>query len=62
MLTTIGFRYGGFACTVLLLFSGFLITPGDMRPYFGWIRWISPMFYAYENVRSELNNKSSCTL
>jgi ATP-binding cassette subfamily G (WHITE) protein 2 (SNQ2) len=48
----IGFRYGGFSCTVLILFSGFLITPGNMRPYFGWLRWINPMFYAYENVCS----------
>jgi ATP-binding cassette subfamily G (WHITE) protein 2 (SNQ2) len=44
------FRYGGFSCTVLILFSGFLISPNSMRPYFGWLRWINPMFYAYENL------------
>lgn len=44
------FRYGGFACTVLLMYAGFLIPAADMRPYFGWVRWINPMYYAYENL------------
>ncbi|KAL2812989.1 pleiotropic drug resistance protein, ABC superfamily [Aspergillus granulosus] len=44
------FRYGGFSCTVLLLFAGFLIPPDDMRPYFGWLHHINPMFYGFENL------------
>ncbi|OCL05443.1 hypothetical protein AOQ84DRAFT_390869 [Glonium stellatum] len=44
------FRYGGFSCTVLLLFAGFLIPAKDMRPYFGWLHWINPMYYAFENL------------
>jgi len=44
------FRYGGFSCTVLLLFAGFLVPAKDMRPYFGWIHWINPMYYAFENL------------
>lgn len=45
-----GFRYGGTACIVCILFAGFLIPPESIRPYFGWLHWINPMFYAYENV------------
>ncbi|OCK97384.1 uncharacterized protein K441DRAFT_606404 [Cenococcum geophilum 1.58] len=44
------FRYGGFSCTVLLLFAGFLIPAKDMRLYFGWLHWINPMYYAFENL------------
>ncbi|KFZ16937.1 hypothetical protein V501_01998 [Pseudogymnoascus sp. VKM F-4519 (FW-2642)] len=44
------FRYGGTACIVCILFAGFLIPPESIRPYFGWLHWINPMFYAYENV------------
>jgi ATP-binding cassette subfamily G (WHITE) protein 2 (SNQ2) len=44
------FRYGGFSCTVLLLFAGFLVPAKDMRPYFGWLHWINPMYYAFENL------------
>jgi ATP-binding cassette, subfamily G (WHITE), member 2, SNQ2 len=44
------FRYGGFSCTVLLLFAGFLIPAKDMKPYFGWLHWINPMYYGFENL------------
>ncbi|KAL4863809.1 hypothetical protein BDV12DRAFT_189408 [Aspergillus spectabilis] len=44
------FRYGGFSCTVLLLFAGFLIPPNDMRPAFGWLHHINPMYYGFENL------------
>ncbi|KAF4333979.1 ATP-binding protein multidrug cassette transport [Fusarium beomiforme] len=44
------FRYGGFSCTVLLLFAGFLIPPKDMKPAFGWLHHINPMFYGFENL------------
>ncbi|KAI9803139.1 MAG: hypothetical protein M1833_001210 [Piccolia ochrophora] len=44
------FRYGGFSCTVLLLFAGFLIPAKDMKPYFGWIHYINPMYYGFENL------------
>lgn len=48
--TCLGFRYGGFSCTVLLLFAGFLIPPIDMSPAFGWLHSINPMYYGFENV------------
>ncbi|KAL4783840.1 ABC-2 type transporter-domain-containing protein [Aspergillus varians] len=44
------FRYGGFSCTVLLLFAGFLIPPNNMRPSFGWLHHINPMYYGFENL------------
>ncbi|MCJ1367838.1 hypothetical protein MMC16_006973 [Acarospora aff. strigata] len=44
------FRYGGTACTVLLLFAGFLIPAAEMRACFGWLHWLNPMYYAYENL------------
>ncbi|POR36723.1 Uncharacterized protein TPAR_03074 [Tolypocladium paradoxum] len=44
------FRYGGFSCTVLLLFAGFLIRPNDMSPAFGWLHYVNPMFYGFENL------------
>ncbi|WKT52709.1 AAA ATPase domain [Fusarium oxysporum f. sp. vasinfectum] len=51
------FRYGGFSCTVLLLFAGFLIPPNDMSPAFGWLHHINPMFYGFENLfSSEFSN------
>jgi ATP-binding cassette subfamily G (WHITE) protein 2 (SNQ2) len=37
---------------VLLLFAGFLIPPNDMSPAFGWLHYINPMFYGFENVSS----------
>ncbi|KAJ6441375.1 multidrug resistance protein CDR1 [Purpureocillium lavendulum] len=47
------FRYGGFSCTVLLLFAGFLIPPNSMSPAFGWLHYVNPMFYGFENARSQ---------
>lgn len=57
----LAFRYGGFSCTVLLLFAGFLIPARDMKPYFGWIHHVNPMYYAYENV-SDLCPIRRCAL
>ncbi|WEW56954.1 ATP-binding cassette transporter snq2 [Emydomyces testavorans] len=45
-----GFRFGGTASTITILFSGFLVPTKDMRPYFGWLHYVSPVNYAYESV------------
>ncbi|KAL9604583.1 MAG: hypothetical protein Q9179_001809 [Wetmoreana sp. 5 TL-2023] len=45
-----GFRYGGTACTMCILFAGFLIPPISMPNIFGWLRHVNPLFYAFENV------------
>ena len=42
------FRYGGTASTITVIFCGYLIPAPEMRPYFGWLHWISPLYYAYE--------------
>ncbi|KAL8941766.1 MAG: hypothetical protein Q9216_002051 [Gyalolechia sp. 2 TL-2023] len=44
------FRYGGTACTVCILFAGFLIPPVSMPNIFGWLRHINPLYYAFENL------------
>lgn len=44
------FRYGGTACTICILFAGFLIPPVSMPDIFGWIRHVNPLYYAFENL------------
>ncbi|KAF2638892.1 hypothetical protein P280DRAFT_519746 [Massarina eburnea CBS 473.64] len=44
------FRFGGTGSTITILFSGFLVPTKDMRPYFGWFHYLSPINYAYESV------------
>ncbi|KAL8987359.1 MAG: hypothetical protein Q9177_003420 [Variospora cf. flavescens] len=44
------FRYGGTACTVCILFAGFLIPPISMPDIFGWLHYVNPVFYAFENL------------
>ncbi|PVH93264.1 hypothetical protein DM02DRAFT_241565 [Periconia macrospinosa] len=44
------FRFGGTGSTITILFSGFLVRTKDMKPYFGWLQYLSPMGYAYESV------------
>ena len=37
--------------TLVLLFivyTGFVIPPGYMVPWIGWVRWINPVYYTYE--------------
>ena len=38
----------GILVLALVIYTGFVITTRDMRPWFGWIRWINPIFYAFE--------------
>jgi ABC-type multidrug transport system permease subunit len=54
MKLAIGFRFGGTGSTITIIFSGFLIPTKDMRPYFGWLHYLSPINYAYESVRTPL--------
>lgn len=55
----IGFRFGGTGSTITILFSGFLVPTKDMRPYFGWLHYLSPINYAYESVRTPVKNALS---
>lgn len=49
-LLRLGFRYGGTASTITIFFAGFLIPVNDMRPYFGWLHYVSPIKYAFDSV------------
>ncbi|KAL8860181.1 MAG: hypothetical protein Q9178_003445 [Gyalolechia marmorata] len=44
------FRFGGTASTVCMLFAGFLIPPISMPDIFGWLHYVDPVFYAFENL------------
>ncbi|KAF7559139.1 hypothetical protein G7046_g5028 [Stylonectria norvegica] len=40
----------GVLVLALVIYSGFVITVPSMKPWFSWIRWINPIYYAFEIV------------
>jgi ABC-type multidrug transport system permease subunit len=38
----------GILVLALVIYTGFTITVPSMHPWFSWIRWINPIFYAFE--------------
>jgi ABC-type multidrug transport system ATPase subunit len=38
----------GVLVLMLVIYTGFVIRIPEMHPWFGWIRWINPIFYAFE--------------
>lgn len=38
----------GIMVLALVIYTGFVIAVPQMHPWFGWIRWINPVFYAFE--------------
>ncbi|CAG9988747.1 unnamed protein product [Clonostachys byssicola] len=38
----------GVLILALVIYTGYVISVPDMHPWFGWIRWINPIFYAFE--------------
>ncbi|KAK5996512.1 ABC multidrug transporter atrA [Cladobotryum mycophilum] len=38
----------GVLVLALVIYTGFAITVPEMHPWFSWIRWINPIFYAFE--------------
>lgn len=38
----------GVLVLALVIYTGFAIRVPDMHPWFSWIRWINPIFYAFE--------------
>jgi ABC-type multidrug transport system ATPase subunit len=38
----------GVLVLMLVIYTGFVIRIPEMKPCFGWIRWINPIFYAFE--------------
>ncbi|KOS21266.1 ATP-binding cassette transporter CGR1 [Escovopsis weberi] len=48
----------GVMVLALVIYSGFIITVPEMHPWFGWIRWVNPIFYAFEIlVANEFHNR-----
>jgi ABC-type multidrug transport system ATPase subunit len=47
----------GVLILALVIYTGFVIAPPQMHPWFGWIRWINPIYYAFEIlVANEFHN------
>ncbi|KAL7914249.1 ABC-2 type transporter domain-containing protein [Trichoderma velutinum] len=38
----------GILVLALVIYTGFTITVPEMHPWFSWIRWINPIYYAFE--------------
>ncbi|KAF2865640.1 ABC-2 type transporter [Massariosphaeria phaeospora] len=38
----------GVLVLAIVIYTGFIIAPPNMHPWFSWIRWINPVFYAFE--------------
>lgn len=51
---TIGQAMGiaGILILAIVVYSGFMIPQAYMHPWFAWIRWINPIFYAFESLLS----------
>lgn len=41
-------RITGVAIQALIVYTGYLIPPAKMRPWFAWMRWINPVQYGFE--------------
>ncbi|KAJ5952972.1 uncharacterized protein N7479_011385 [Penicillium vulpinum] len=42
----------GIMIICVAVYTGFTVPQFDMRPWFGWIRWLNPIFYAFEAIVS----------
>ncbi|OIW31251.1 hypothetical protein CONLIGDRAFT_574468 [Coniochaeta ligniaria NRRL 30616] len=38
----------GVLVLALVIYTGFVVAPPQMHPWFGWIRWLNPVYYAFE--------------
>ncbi|KZL65293.1 ABC-2 type transporter [Colletotrichum tofieldiae] len=45
-------RFTGVAVQILVVYTGYLIPPSSMRPWFGWLRWINWLQYGFECLMS----------
>jgi ABC-type multidrug transport system ATPase subunit/ABC-type multidrug transport system permease subunit len=41
-------RVTGIAIQALIVYTGYLIPPAKMHPWFSWLRWINPVQYGFE--------------
>ncbi|KAF2097734.1 ABC multidrug transporter-like protein [Rhizodiscina lignyota] len=45
-------RITGVAIQALVVYTGYLIPPKKMHPWFSWLRWINPVQYGFEALMS----------
>ncbi|KAL6877662.1 ABC-2 type transporter [Trichoderma longibrachiatum] len=45
-------RLTGVAVQILIVYTGYLIPPAEMHPWFSWLRWINWIFYGFECLMS----------
>ncbi|EFQ33720.1 ABC-2 type transporter [Colletotrichum graminicola] len=45
-------RFTGVSVQILIVYTGYLIPPSSMRPWFGWLRWINWIQYGFECLMS----------
>ncbi|WQF80896.1 Putative ABC transporter-like, ATP-binding domain, AAA+ ATPase domain, CDR ABC transporter [Colletotrichum destructivum] len=45
-------RFTGLSVQIIVVYTGYLIPPGSMRPWFGWLRWINWLQYGFECLMS----------
>ncbi|KAI1934830.1 ATP-binding cassette transporter snq2 [Ophidiomyces ophidiicola] len=43
-------RITGVAIQALVVYTGYLIPPGEMRPWLKWLVWINPVQYTFESL------------
>ncbi|KAJ9620280.1 ATP-binding cassette transporter snq2 [Taxawa tesnikishii (nom. ined.)] len=43
-------RITGVAIQALVVYTGYLIPPSKMHPWFSWLRWINPVQYGFEGL------------
>ena len=43
-------RITGVAIQALIVYTGYLIPPAKMHPWFSWLRWINPVQYGFEGL------------
>lgn len=43
-------RITGVAIQALIVYTGYLIPPNKMHPWFSWLRWINPVQYGFEGL------------
>ena len=41
-------RFTGVSVQILVVYTGYLIPPSKMRPWFGWLKWVNPIQYGFE--------------
>ena len=51
-------RITGVAIQAVVVYTGYLIPPSKMHPWFSWLRWINPLQYGFEGL---LVNEIQCT-